>query len=550
MARIFILLSLVSTLSLAENWKQESSPKLNFLELNGYFRARMDLWSRCDLRTFVPDGEAPGVPAGGTSGCPVPQSYSDSENKGKSAFDRPGTVFSNNMRLRIEPTLNVTEEIRIKAQADIFDNVVLGNAPGLFAGNGVSPSYPYSFITGTVWPAQMSFITFKRAWAEIDTPVGEIRFGRQPLNWGMGVLYNAGNDITNDYGDNVDGVTFITQLWGHYVIPGIYVSYSPDKSIQRGGGLGDLGNQKGAYKSEEWGQRYNLDPSTNIYSLNIGFAKKDKEADIKALLSDGHRVLNYGAMGTYRFRTRDSSNIGLLSLWTDFHVEKFHIEGEAVGIAGKIGNANGLCVEANDPACSGSLTILQAGVAMRSRYGFLNDALGVGLDAGWASGDSAFGMGARPAANNRNPKKGDADGQQFGGSDTNITNFRFNPDYRIDLLLFREIIGTVTDAFYIKPHIGYDITKSFGARLDIISSFTNFKESAPGQSNLLGLEFDASLYYKSEQGIYAMVQYGLLIPFSGLNHGDDKVINNQELMKQFGTARVAHAFQLFAGVAF
>ncbi|MES2504653.1 MAG: TIGR04551 family protein [Myxococcota bacterium] len=552
MARLFIVLSLLGTLLFAEDWVQETSPKLNFLELNGYFRTRMDFMSRCDLGTFIPQNlMGTGSTAGsGTSGCPVPYAYNDPEYADKNAADRPHTLFGANLRLRLDPTLNVTEDIRIKGQVDILDNMVLGSAAGLYK----SASYPYTFLTATQYP-EPGMLTVKRAWAEIDTPAGEIRFGRMPLNWGMGVLYNSGNHITNDYGDNVDGVMFITQAFGHYVMPGFFVSYVGQ--TQRGGGMGSAGDNGEPFQSNEWGQRYNLDPTDDAYTFMLNIAQKDKPADVKALLADGRPVFNYGLSGSYRFQVNDSagvpagqplqqrnSNAGFLSLWADYYVEKLHIEAEAVGIAGKIGNSKGLWLDGSGR--SDALTILQAGVALKSRYGFMSDKLGVGLDAGWASGDSAPGMGARPGLN-KNFQKGAADGPQFGGSDTSINNFRFNPDYRIDLILFREIIGTITDAFYLKPHIAYDFTKAFGARLDVVSSFTNFAESTPGQSHLLGLEFDASVYYRSEQGIYAMGQFGLLVPFSGFNHSE---LNSIKLQQDFGTAKVATAFQIFAGIEF
>ncbi len=553
MRRIFILLGLLNTLAFAEDWKQETAPKLNFLELNGYFRSRMNLLSRCDLGTFVPPTAT--TLGQGTSGCPVPTSYSSPENAGKNSADRPSTLFWSDLRLRLDPTINVNEDIRIKGQVDILDNIVLGSATGLYS----SPSYPYSFLSATQYE-QPGYLRVKRAWSEIDTAIGEVRFGRMPINFGLGLLYNSGNQITNDFGDNVDGLMFATQVWGHYLIPGFFMSSMGPN--QRGGGMGSLGDGGTAYESNEWGQRYDIDPSDNSYSFVLSFAKKDKEADIKALLADGRWVLNYGAMGTYRFQVNDrivdptdklkfvlqnrNSNAGFLSLWADYRWDKLQVEGEAVGIVGQIGNSKGLW---DDPNQSVSLSMLQAGLAVKSRYGFMSDKLGVGLDAGWASGDRAYGMGVRPGLK-KTTKKGDADGQQFGGSDTTINNFRFNPAYQIDMILFREIMGTVTDAFYLKPHIAYDFTKAFGVRLDIISSFTNFAESTPGQSQILGLEFDGSLYYQSEQGIFARMQYGLLVPFAGLNHGDDQVTGNVALFNDFGTSRLASAFQIFGGISF
>ncbi|MEI6805392.1 MAG: TIGR04551 family protein [Myxococcaceae bacterium] len=546
MRRIIILLGLISTVAFAEDWKQETAPKLNFLELNGYFRSRMNVLNHCDLGTFDPA-------SGGTSSCPVPTSYNSVENANKNASDRPATLFWADLRLRLDPTINVNEDIRIKGTVDILDNMVLGSSSGLYK----SPSYPYSFLSATQYETP-GYLTVKRAWAEIDTAIGEIRFGRMPINFGLGLLYNSGNQITNDYGDNVDGIMFPTQVWGHYLIPGIFVSSTG--LSQRGGGMGTLGDNGNSYQPNEWGQRYDMDPSDNTYSFVLSFAKKDKEADIKALLADSQWVLNYGAMGTYRFQVNEqmldatgkiimqnrNSNAGFLSLWADYYLNKLHIEGEAVGVIGGIANSTGLWADATR---SDSLSMFQAGLALRSRYGFMSDKLGVGLDAGWASGDQAYGMGARPGLK-KTTQKGDADGQQFGGTDTTINNFRFNPAYQVDMLLFREIIGTVTDAFYLKPHIAYDFTKAFGARLDVISSFTNFAESAPGQSKMLGLEFDGSVYYQSEQGVFARMQYGLLVPFSGLNHGDSATTGNLAKMADFGTAKVASAFQVFGGISF
>lgn len=556
MRQIFAIAALFGLFLFAEDWKQEAAPKLNFLELNGYFRARMNYLSRCDLGTFVPVDRLPaGTLMGqGTSACPVPSSYNSTDNNGKNSADRPSNLFWGDMRLRLDPTLNVNEDIRIKSTVDILDNLVLGSATGLYS----SASYPYSFLSSTQYDLPLGFLSIKRAWAEIDTAAGQFRFGRMPINFGLGLLYNSGNEITNDYGDNVDGLMFTTQIWGHYLIPGFLVSSVG--RVERGGGLGSLGDNGVSYQRNEWGQRYNLDPSVSSYTFLLSFSKLDKDADIKALLEDHRWVLNYGAMGSYRFQVNDqyydmsklawspvqsrNSNAGFLSLWADYHWDKLQIEGEAVGIVGGIGNSKGLW---EDPNKSDSLSMLQAGVALRSRYGFMSNKLGLGLDAGWASGDSAYGMGARPGLN-KTTKKGDADGQQFGGSDTSINNFRFNPAYQVDMILFREVIGTVTDAFYFKPHVAYDFTKSLGLRLDVISSFTNFAQSTPGQSQLLGLEFDGSIYYQSEQGVFARLQYGLLVPFSGLNHASDQL--NPSLFADFGTAKLASALQVFGGISF
>ena len=51
-------------------------------------------------------------------------------------------------------------------------------------------------------------------------------------------------------------------------------------------------------------------------------------------------------------------------------------------------------------------------------------------------------------------QKGDLDGPQARPpGDATIDNFRFHPDYHVDLILWRRIIGQVTDAIYVKPTV-------------------------------------------------------------------------------------------------
>ena len=50
----------------------------------------------------------------------------------------------------------------------------------------------------------VSSIRAKRAWAEVDTEFGSIRFGRMPWHWGRGVFFNQGSCADCDVGTTVD----------------------------------------------------------------------------------------------------------------------------------------------------------------------------------------------------------------------------------------------------------------------------------------------------------------------------------------------------------
>ena len=170
-------------------------------------------------------------------------------------------------------------------------------------------------------------------------------------------------------------------------------------------------------------------------------------------------------------------------------------------------------------------------------------------------------MGLRPVIKQK-PEAGDLDGKQYGAClergdvevdgtdcvrvDNDVTNFRFDSDYIVDMILFREILGTVTDAFYVKPHISYAFTPDLGVRADVIYSQAIFASSTPGQQNPLGLELDAKAWYATDDGFYFMPQFGVLLPFSGLIHYKDVVLSDEK----FRTAQFAWTGQLFAGVQF
>jgi uncharacterized protein (TIGR04551 family) len=146
-----------------------------------------------------------------------------------------------------------------------------------------------------------------------------------------------------------------------------------------------------------------------------------------------------------------------------------------------------------------------------------------GLDAGFASGDSAPGFGAYPSLGQAYGQPGDFDAPQANiPYDNAIDNFRFHPDYRVDRILFREIVGTVTDAFYVRPHLRYRAFDEAFGRLDLslfaVASFAVEPRSAPGQDRPLGLELDPSLAYQSREGFALVFDYAVLVPFSGLDN--------------------------------
>ncbi|MCP4872193.1 MAG: hypothetical protein GY898_26115 [Proteobacteria bacterium] len=104
---------------------------------------------------------------------------------------------------RFEPIITIGG-MKLQTTIDVLDNVVWGDnenlaSTPLFAG---SPSETQT--NGDV----VDSIRVKRLWLEWSTAFGLLRVGRQPSNWGLGILANDGNGFKNDFGDSYDGSSF------------------------------------------------------------------------------------------------------------------------------------------------------------------------------------------------------------------------------------------------------------------------------------------------------------------------------------------------------
>ncbi len=508
----------------------EGKTKLDFLQVNGYLRVRGDLFDNLDLRRG-PD------PAGYYL---FPRPLLDPNER--------GTLTTANMRLRVEPTLNVSEQVRVLSQIDMLDNLVLGSTPeGLFTStSGVQ--FPVG--TWTQVPpangvnADRNSIEVKRAWAEVQTPVGLLSFGRMPSSWGLGILSNAGNGIDDDYGDSVDRIQFALTPLNTPIGPLVLVPMY--ELVATGVTSLNLGYGRGI------GQPFDRDQSDDAKSIGIKVVRIDTDDEIKRKLDRGEASYSFGAW--YQFKSQGyqfaqwatstsvlstgqaneaaNASVGpavkrdasahVLDLWARRISKRFRLEAEVTGIIGEIGNAS------NDPANPvGPILLRQFGGAARGAWSLAGGKLSLGGEVGFASGDRNPGFGNQPGRTAATVP-GDIEGAQYRCDPPStpgrvcdpvldIRNFRFNPAYRVDLILFREILGGVTDAWYVKPTGRYEILEGLAAELSLIYSQAMYASSTPSTvHNPLGVEIDVGLTYHSDDGFIAFLNYGMLQPLDGL----------------------------------
>ncbi|HET6922375.1 MAG TPA: TIGR04551 family protein [Anaeromyxobacteraceae bacterium] len=498
----------------------DEKKKLELLELNGYFRFRYDLFVRASLN----QGRDP-------MGYPLFPPFLVNP-------DASGTQTSANLRFRLDPTFNVSEEIRIRATLDFLDNLVLGSSPLRGTTSDVD------FSSGTqVAPARgvgslSDALAVKRVWAEVQTPIGLISFGRMPSQWGLGIFAHAGNGLDDDLGDSVDrlqiaipigsllgGLTFIPMY--DYASSGI----TSESTVLR-----------------DTGQHVDLDPGDDVGALGLKVLRLDSPDEVRRKLEKGVTVLNYGAWFSFRTQRfafpafqagsdpydgtanpavkRDAQSY-TLDAWVKMETRRLKVELEAVGVSGRIADATTL------PGFPlGPVDIMQAGAALRADYKIGEGRFAVGLEGGIASGDSSPGFGNYPGRTVCTPpvsgtvadcglsnQPGNIDGRQYGYGDARKAwnNYRFNPAYRVDLLLWRELIGGVTDGWYAKPTLRWEILPGLVGTAQVVYSQALLASSTPSTRHKpLGVELDLGLSYASDDGFVARIEYGYLQPFDGM----------------------------------
>ena len=201
------------------------------------------------------------------------------------------------------------------------------------------------------------------------------------------------------------------------------------------------------------------------------------------------------------------------------------------------------------------LKVKEFGLVTQTEYRMLQDKLHLNFGFGWASGD--------PQAPSLNPGP---NGLQTEGNITGpVSTFRFNPDYRVDLIFFREILTRVEGAYYFRPSVDYDFLRQpngqkFGGGGALIWSRASVPIEAPGGKSDLGVELDFQLYYQASDGslnddlskvggFYAMLQYGVFFPLGGLDYTAAEQQSQAAQGLNLGLS-TAQTVRLFLGIVF
>jgi uncharacterized protein (TIGR04551 family) len=599
----------------AEDWWSHARP---VFELHGYFRVRTELFHRFGLgRVNGPDYQLFATPSDngyfGVNGQYGPVLCTSGEGAVGTTNTSTGlapcrnqTNAGANMRFRLNPELHISDNLRILSQIDLLDNILLGSTPEGYAiqpdlrggystvkrgGYNAMGIYDMSQEPPTAGVNSLkNSIAVKRVWAEYSTPVGELRFGRMPSHWGLGILMNSGDGYDDDYQNNVDRIMFVTGIKPL----DIYLAGAWD--------FANEGPNSGVFGSTR-GQDYDLGQLDDVDEYMLSLVRRQNPALVEQALAQGKVVVNGGAYLLYRHQmiandfsgiatqgawvpnatltnltgdpeggyVRRHANVWIPDLWLQLKYNKFRFEAEAVSVQGSIGNT--LNTGSNRSVTREGWKLRQYGIATETEFKAVEDKLKLMFMFGWASGDAN--------ASNIDPVTGDPTGAPGGlipgnigidgaqpelGGDK-ISTFGFNPNYKVDLILNRNILNRIRGTYYLRPSVEYDFLRNpLGQRLGggVAGIWTRASEfmQTPGHKRDLGIELDGKVYFQSKDGalndvlgtmggFYTQLEYGVLFPMGGLGYQPQEATQlKQTFTSSSADTKVAQIVRWYLGVLF
>ena len=405
--------------------------------------------------------------------------------------------------LRLTPQLGLSDAVTVRAQVDVASNMIWGGSTAHFFGGTLgeddsvvlSDLRPSDRFNGAILTGPKAvdddygFFSVRMLHADIVLPnnLGFVRIGRQPFDWGLGILANGGHDPHSDLGFVVDRALWL-------------------KSFPAGAGtftlvlVSDVFSNGSSLFAETSGVGYDILAAAGIYNQQMGDVNVTVGAYGFPYLHQND-IFNDEGFGDGWDVDRTSLYSGLLVLkganWS------FTYEVQMFG-GGELTNKDALVTGVDTPFefdyafdMAGRLEFYPSTMAQVST---------IGLEAGWAQGD---------------------DGDTVFTVEGNA--LPFSPAYNVDNLLFKHVIptvyqieGSVINAIYAKAYANVSLAENLAftpqvliAWNDETSAVSLFDSGAFGNGVPLGTQVDDYLGTEVEGTLSWTLHPGVNLDFIG-----------------------------------
>ncbi len=384
--------------------------------------------------------------------------------------NRFGFVSYNQMRLRLEPNLKLNDHLSIQSEIDILDNILYGtkdteelNVLSPLVGTLTMPAGSGSFwMNGGVAGANQA-INIRRVWADILTPIGKFRIGRQPSHWGLGIFQNDGRGRQSDFGDTADRILYLFQkdLAGASSITGgllwdIAYEAQHDQRLGFGGTVQSLAMPGNSRDTQQYAAMFLYNRPEVTVGVFGGIRRRDgRNGATTMTVTDAQ--LNEVSAGV-----DGDTLLYFADLYARYQYQNYKFQLEAVYLGGKV--STGLAVDAipfqglgaadpSNPCGSGGIICLPQDQSMQ----VLMAAFEAEADYQWGGSwkiQTGFAQG---------------DGDVLSGK---ITQLGFRPDYQIALLMFNRPLGT-SPSYYGEPAYSPGTTAKLGGGQWVSGNYIN-----------------------------------------------------------------------------
>ena len=496
----------------------KTTERMPRFEHHGYFRTRLNYFGNYDLNTR---GTSPvGVPLNSDHRGTDSQEYIDEEDS--------DAHLGANMRFRYQPTIHITESIRIAGTFDVMDNFVLGTTPnGLKKNWGADQFFSFNGAEAVDSDTILSnVLKVKALYGEADTIIGTFKAGRVPTHWGLGLVYNDGGVYKRDQqmieghgwknldADASDAIDKIEWRIRDPFVDILYLSFSWDFANS---GLA-------SYSPDSYSQAFDLSEGDDVLQFTISvfdrpISQQEVDTRYRKLFETREWTVDWGAFYSYRSQDQapeqtatqqdngayanyvmyeKSAEAHVFDVWGRFffpldHDLMLRLEAEFVGAVGSVKLDTGNEGDERD--------IVQLGMGIEFEIWWKDLITGVKTGFAWA------------------------DHMLYSG-DEMIEDFipmgsllRFDSSYRVDEIMFHELMGGINNAWYLNLYGEYkfplelsQITMSLGARLDLTTSVPLVKKATPGKGSWYGFEADAKLFYEESDRFRFEIGGGIFVP--------------------------------------
>ena len=387
-------------------------------------------------------------------------------------------------RVRLTPSLFVGDDVRLFLDVDLLAASLGPAAVGI----------PWAARSDDDRAFALQPLDVRALGVDWLLPIGVLSLGRMPAHFGLGIGANDGADLDDDGGDRADRLAFVAPFSGALVAAALDVGPGPSPSAfgpsTRALVVGEQAVSVGAMRwHAPWEVELHRRADRPLLDGGGALAFEWSSAENAAPWVTLDWTRAPGAV-------RRDAHLTVVDLWVRGVWGRFRVEGEGLLSDLAIDNPSpwpGVMVRRTIRGNPAAFALVGEARLLDAAAGAPPDALVLQLETGAASADPAAGFPDVTPTAFTGAQPGDVFGPQVDlkrGGDERFDAARIHPLHRIDLILWRTLLGGVSEAAYARAQLAGSPTPWL--RLDgaLIYSHAIVADSAPGGVAPLGIELD------------------------------------------------------------